>query len=939
MNQLRKLFSAAALTLWAVPAMQAVTVPATTGPGIIQFSDLEGLDKITFFEGEHVVANLSTNSNPITIMGTVYESGVGTHAPSVAIIELNGATSFHSILGVDDEADLKPDHGIVDYIVTLYGDSKTATTTVCSGTFNRQTSSYSYTLDIPDLSGYKYLKLEYGKGAQAWADHADWADARFTYSGTAPRFVTESEMFVEGGGETDPGVVNLPTEASTEGAQIIPLSSLDLSLCANGWGTIKANKSIDGKPITINGVKYTSGVGMHASGSVVVKLNGATTKFHAVIGNDDEVASYCTTSNGYSRVAYDVILRDAAGKETSMKSGIISVLDPEAVTIDLDGLTEYKYLIIRFDNYNGDSYDHVDLGNAYFEYLYQNSNAPEMVSESVLETNLFAATTVFSQPGVKFMQKLRCQADEAEITVKDLPEGLTFNEERCLVEGVINEEGVYHYTVVIKTGEGSNETQVTLTVSSNLQQPTPFMGWISWNVVQGEISNSVIETVSDAMANSGLRDAGYNYLVIDDLWHASSRKSDGTPVENASKFPKGMKAAADYVHSKGMKFGIYSDAASKTCAGAYGSIGYETKDANQYAAWGVDLLKYDYCGAPADVATAKTRYKTMGDALKASGRDILFYICEWGVREPWKWGSEVGGTCWRATYDTRDCWNGATGGIGILQSIAEMKNIWPYNGVNRWNDADMMCVGIHGTGKSSSDLCASGAGMTMDEYGTQFALWCMWSSPLTLSFDLRKPISDADLALLTNPELIAINQDRMGQAAELIEETSNFVVFAKDLENGDVALSVTNLSSVKRSYTFDFSAIPALNVNDTYLVRDVVNHADLDAATGSIKCDNIAKHATVVYRLTKKEESGINEVTASKALDGMTAVAENSGVRVCLPGTDGVAKRLLISDLEGRVVANANGVDECYTLSVPAKGIYVVNAVCAGRSHSLKLTI
>ncbi len=939
MNKFCKLFSAAALTLWAVPAMQAETVPATTGAGIIQLSELDGLEKITFFDGEHVVANLSTNSNPITIMGTVYESGVGTHAPSVAIIELNGATSFHSVLGVDDEADLKPDHGIVDYIVTLYGDSKSATTTVCSGTFNRQTSSYSYTLDIPDLSGYKYLKLEYAKGAQPWADHADWADARFTYSGTAPRFVTESEMFTAGGGETDPGVVNLPTEPTTEGAQIVPLSTLDINLCTNGWGTIKANKSIDGRPITIKGVKYTSGVGLHATAKVVVKLNGATTKFHAVLGNDDEVASYCTSANGYSRVAYDVILRDAAGKEHSMMSGTTSVLDSEPVTIDLDGLTDYKYLIIAIDNYNGDAYDHVDLGNAYFEYLYQNSNAPEIVSESELDTKLFAATTVFSQPGVKFMQKLRCQADDAVITVKDLPAGLTFNEERCLVEGIIEEEGVYTYTVGIDLGEASSETVVTLTVSSHLQQPTPFMGWISWNVVQGEISNSVIETVSDAMASSGLRDAGYNYLVIDDLWHASSRKADGTPVESPTKFPKGMKAAADYVHSKGMKFGIYSDAANKTCANAYGSLGYETKDANQYAAWGVDLLKYDYCGAPADVETAKTRYKTMGDALKASGRDIILYVCEWGVREPWKWGAEVGGTCWRATYDTRDCWNGATGGIGILQSIAGMKNIWPYNGVNRWNDADMMCVGIHGTGKSSSDLCASGAGMTMDEYATQFSLWCMWSSPLTLSFDLRKAISDADLALLTNSELIAINQDRMGQAAELIEENTNFVVFAKDLENGDVAVSVTNLSTAKRDYTIDFSVIPALNTADTYLVRDVVNHADLDPVTGSLECAKIAKHATVVYRLSKKEESGINEVVASKALDGMTAVADSTGVRVCLPGTDGVAKRLLISDLDGRVVANANGNDECFTFSVPAKGIYVVNATCAGRSHSLKLTI
>lgn len=936
MNTFSKILGVAAMGLMAVPATMAETVPATTGPGIIQLSELDGLDKVTYLAGEHCYANKSTKNNPITIMGTVYESGVGSHAPTVAVIELNGATSFHAVLGVDDGADVRADHGIVDYVVTLYGDSKTDATEVCSGTFDRQADSYSYTVDIPDLSGYTYLKLEYAQGAQPWADHVDWADARFTYSGTAPRFVTEREMYA-----TEDQVVNLPTQASTEGAQIVALSSLDLSLTTIGWGTVKANKSIDGNPLTMKGIQYTSGVGTHATAKIVVKLNGATTKFHAVLGIDDEVAAAATANKATTNVAYDVIVRNAAGKETSLYNGVINYNDAEAVTIDVDGLTEYKYLIIALDEYNGNASDHVDLGNAYFEYLYQNSNAPEIVNESVLQTSLFAATTVFSQPGVRFMQKLRCQAEDAVISVKDLPEGLTFNEERCLVEGIINEEGVYNYTAVIELGEERSETPVTLTVSSNLQQPTPFMGWLSWNVVEGEISNEVVEVVADAMVSQGLLDAGYNYLVIDDLWHANNRAADGTPVESPVKFPKGMKAAADYTHSKGLKFGIYSDAAANTCAGAYGSLGYETKDANQYAAWGVDLLKYDYCHAPADVNTARTRYKAMGDALKASGRNIVFYICEWGVREPWKWGAEAGGTCWRASYDTRDCWNGKNGGIGILQSIADMKNIWPYNGVNRWNDADMMCVAIHGTGKSSSaaHLCATGPGMTQDEYGTQFALWCMWSSPLTLSFDLRKPIADDDKAMITNTELIALNQDRMGQAAELIYEDSKIIVFAKDLENGDVAVSVTNLGATKRSFTVDFAQVPALDATATYNVRDVVKHADCDPVTGSLECVSIPKHATVVYRLSKKDQSGIDEVVASKSLSNMTAVAEGDSVRVCLPGTDGVNKRILVSDVEGRVLANASGLGECYDLPVSAKGICVVNAICAGRSHSLKLTL
>ena len=938
MNITGKLIGLAACCLLTLTSLSAKTVAPTTGTGIVQLSELSGIEKITYLAGEHCRANLSTNGNPITIMGTVYESGIGTHAPSVAVVELNGAKAFHAILGVDDEADVKADHGIVNYIVTLYGKDKNEQQTVCSGTLDRQAANYAYTLDIDNLEGYTYLKLEYAQGAQPWADHADWADARFVYDGTLPRFVTEREMFAEDG-----HIVNLPTTPSTEGAQIIPLSSLDLTLCTNGWGTTKANKSIDGNPLTMKGIEYASGVGIHATAKIVVKLNGATTKFHTVLGIDDEVLASNDVKNNksVSTVAYDVTLRAANGKETSMYAGTINAYDAEAVTIDLDNLTEYKYLIISLNDYNGNSNDHVDLGNAYFEYLYQNSNAPEMVNESVLGTSLFAATTLFSQPGVKFMHKLRTLSDDAEIAVKDLPKGLTFNASRKLVEGIIEEEGEYGYTVVITSDNEENETPVTLTVSSKLQQPTPFMGWLSWNVVEGEISNSIIEVVADAMVSSGLKDAGYNYLVIDDLWHASSRAADGKPMENPNKFPKGMKAAADYAHERGLRFGIYSDAAPNTCAGAYGSLNYEHIDAQQYAAWGVDLLKYDYCGAPGDVDTAKKRYKTMGDALKATGRDIIFYICEWGVREPWKWGAEVGGTCWRASYDTRDCWNGANGGVGILQSIGEMKNLWSYSGVNRWNDADMMCVGIHGTGKSSSDLCGTGPGMTMDEYGTQFALWCMWSSPLTLSFDLRKPISSADKALMTNPELIALNQDRMGQAAELISESDNFIVFSKDLENGDVAISVTNLASTRRKFTIDLSTIPALDATATYNVRDVVKCTDAAAATaGSIDCGYINSHATVVYRLSRQMLDGIVEINASKALGNMTAKVKGDEVHVCLPGTAGVGKRLMVSDIDGRVVAHAAHSEECFTLPLPSlHGVYIVNAICAGRSHSVKITV
>ena len=267
-----------------------------------------------------------------------------------------------------------------------------------------------------------------------------------------------------------------------------------------------------------------------------------------------------------------------------------------------------------------------------------------------------------------------------------------------------------------------------------------------------------------------------------------------------------------------------------------------------------------------------------------------------------------------------------------------MKDLWPYHGVNRFNDADMMCVGIHGTGKSSNDLVQK-AGMTMTEYRTQFAMWCMWGSPLTLSFDLRKSITDEDLELMTNPELIAINQDRMGQAAEFVYQDGNQVqLYFKDLENGDVAVAVLNMSDATQSFTVDFSDISALDPTAMYNVRDLANRADMESATGSIEFPSIEAHATKVVRLSKQTMGAVDAVAAD-AVDQMTVADLGDKLRICVPGTIGVNKRILVSDIEGRVVATAEGTEDCFEVNRPSQSVVVVNAVCAGRAHSAKCAL
>lgn len=464
-------------------------------------------------------------------------------------------------------------------------------------------------------------------------------------------------------------------------------------------------------------------------------------------------------------------------------------------------------------------------------------------------SKLACATHVFSLPGVRFMHKVRAANPKATVRVKHLPKGLKWNKQRQLVEGVVEKEGHYTYEAVIREGAKKTSETIYFDVSKDLQMPRPFMGWISWNSVQSEVSEEVVRRVADLFTEKGLKDCGWNTIVMDDWWHATERAADGRPQANAERFPHGVKAVGDYVHSRGLKFGIYTDVAEQTCAGAFGSLGYEAIDARQYAEWGVDIVKCDYCNAPTDVATAANRYKTLGDALKASGRNIALYICEWGEREPWRWGTAAGGTCWRVSYDVRDCWSGAVGGVGVVQSIEAMKHLSVWQGVNRWNDADMLCTGLHGTGKSSNDLCATGPGMTQDEYRTQFSLWCMWSSPMALSFDPRSgALTDDDLKIITNREMIALNQDPMGAQADLVSEADSLIVFAKDCENGDVAVSVTNMSDTESNLSLDLERMCGLSSKMRYAVRDLWEHKDLGITPTGIYL-KVRPHATRVIRI------------------------------------------------------------------------------------------
>ena len=362
---------------------------------------------------------------------------------------------------------------------------------------------------------------------------------------------------------------------------------------------------------------------------------------------------------------------------------------------------------------------------------------------------------------------------------------------------------------------------------------TPPMGWNSWNKFACNVSEDLIKGTADAMVKSAMKDAGYEYIVIDDCWQVS-RDANGTIVADPQRFPHGMKAVGDYIHSVGLKFGIYSDAGSKTCQGRPGGLGHEYQDAIQYAAWGVDYLKYDWCNTTTQ--DAKASYANIRAALDASGRSIVLSICEWGTAKPWLWGKEVGGNLWRSTADISDKWEGSTKwpdgsccSDGMLVNLDLQVGLASYAGPGHWNDPDMLEVG--------------NGGMTDTEYRSHFSLWSILAAPLIAGNDLRNMRPEIQ-NILTNKEVIAVDQDSLGREGERVGKDGNLEVWAKQLKDGSRAVVLFNRGGTEEKIT---AAWDALGYPDHLAasVRDLWQHKDLGKFTGKFS-SSVASHGVVM---------------------------------------------------------------------------------------------
>jgi hypothetical protein len=435
-------------------------------------------------------------------------------------------------------------------------------------------------------------------------------------------------------------------------------------------------------------------------------------------------------------------------------------------------------------------------------------------------------------------------------TARNLPASLQVDASTGLITGTAPDSGEYVINVVVKNAMGEARREMRIITGKGLAL-TPPMGWNSWNCWGLSVDDQKVRAAADAFISSGLADHGWTYINIDDGWEAQARTAKGKLPAN-EKFPD-MKALAGYVHSQGLKLGIYSSPGPWTCGGFLGSYQYEKEDVNTWADWGIDYLKYDWCsyGKIAlndSLPELQKPYVLMDRLLKEAPRDIVYSLCQYGMGNVWEWGAQVGGNLWRTTGDITDTWE-SMAGIGFDQDKCS-----PFAGPGQWNDPDMLVVGQVGWGPNLHP-----SRLTPDEQYTHISLWCLLSAPLLIGCDLSQ-LDEFSLSLLTNDEVLAVNQDALGQQARRVTQGVGFEVWAKPLSDGSVAVGIFNTGlqtpvdafnweggMPKRTLTANWADI---GISGVYKVRDLWRQKDV-GQFGGVFTVEVPFHGVALVKLTR----------------------------------------------------------------------------------------
>ena len=743
-------------------------------------------------------AGKSVDGNPLGIGGRSFKHGIGTHANGDWFIDLGGeAVQFTAWVGIDDE---RTGRGSAEFRV--FGDGKLLYESgVTKG------GEPAKRVDV-DLAGVKRLRLnvrDAGDGIEH--DHADWADAQIETAG--PDMVKPAGV--------PKGVVFLDT--------------IDLSEMTAGWERPQARLSVEGNPISVGGTRHERGIGTYAASEWAIDLNGPAKRFTAWVGVDDE-----------KQGCGSVVFRVTVDGRTAFDSGVIRIGEPpKPVDVDLTGAKRMRLLVTDAgDDYNC---DHADWADAAVEYIGEGKPGPsrateepppDLASGTRPEPRINWPRIVGTTPGRPFLFRIPATGEGPLVfSVQGLPAGLALDSSTGIITGALKKPGEHKITVTVEGPRGRATARLTIVGGNRRLALTPPMGWNSWNVWGCAVDQEKVKAAADAMVKSGLAAHGFAYINIDDCWEKG--RGPGGEILPNGKFPD-MKGLADYVHARGLKIGIYSSPGPKTCGNFEGSWKHEEQDARTYAKWGIDYLKYDWCSY-GSVAKGEGReyyalpYRVMRAALDKAGRDVVFSYCQYGMDKVWEWGTKEGGNLWRTTGDINDSW-------ASLNEIAfRQPEISAWAGPGHWNDPDMLVVGRVGWGPSLRP-----SGLTRNEQILHITAWSLLAAPLLIGCDMTQ-LDDFTLSLLTNDEVLAVNQDRLGEAARRISARDDTEVWARRLSDGRLAVGLFNRGYDRAEVAVSWAN---LKIAGRQPVRDLWLRKDLGGFDGSFTISIPAHGAALV---------------------------------------------------------------------------------------------
>ena len=642
------------------------------------------------------------------------------------------------------------------------------------------------------------------------------------------------------------------TAASAASRDTVWLSGLDLKHMRQGYGSPQKDRSVTEKPLSIAGRKFERGVGTHAPGFLWVELSGRAEKFIASVGVDD----------GASGQPGSVVFRILGDGKKLWESAVMRPGDiPASVELPLNGVKNIVLMV--GDAGDGIAYDHADWADARFIMHGGAPVASEPPSEKPLvltpkpspKPRINGAKVYGARPGSPFLFKVPATGTRPlRYRAEGLPEGLSIDEATGIITGAIARPGVSVATLVVSNRLGKASRTLRIVCGDTLAL-TPHMGWNSWYVWENHVTQDIIRAAADAMSSSGMIDHGYMYVNIDDCWAVKPGSTDpmlagelrdADSMVNANRRFPDMKGLTDHIHSLGLKAGIYTSPGPTTCAGHTGAYQHEEADVRRFVQWGYDFLKYDWCSY-GDIDKGGTLegyqkpYREIARILRAQKRDIVLNLCQYGLGNVWEWGREVGGNSWRTAGDLGGSFEGiATAIFRDGFDVYTARELHRYGRPGGWNDPDYLLLGYLSNWEGQTVPTP----LTPSEQYTHVTLWCLVAAPLIFSGDITR-LDAFTLSLLTNDEVIEVDQDPLGRPGRRIAVDEDREVWMKDLEDGSHAVGLFNRGEFPATVKVKWQD---LGLSGKQKVRDLWRQKDIGALEDGYSV-KISRHGCVLLKV------------------------------------------------------------------------------------------